>query len=110
MPVGRSLAIRAAASVLAALFVSACAGSYSPRVTPTSPSYTAVSGLQHRIDTILASPDLDRGTWGILVRSASRNDTLFTLNANKLFRPASNMKIATLAAAADRLGWDFAYE
>ena len=32
------------------------------------------------------------------------------MNANKLMMPASNMKIVTLAAAAEKLGWDFRYE
>jgi D-alanyl-D-alanine carboxypeptidase/D-alanyl-D-alanine-endopeptidase (penicillin-binding protein 4) len=32
------------------------------------------------------------------------------LNAKKLMMPASNLKIVTLAAAAERLGWDYTYE
>ena len=32
------------------------------------------------------------------------------INANKLMIPASNMKIVTLAAAAEKLGWDYRYE
>ena len=44
--------------------------------------------------------------WGIDVRSIDRNEKLFSLNADKLMMPASNMKILTLATAAEVLGWD----
>jgi D-alanyl-D-alanine carboxypeptidase/D-alanyl-D-alanine-endopeptidase (penicillin-binding protein 4) len=36
-------------------------------------------------------------------------ETLYAVNANKLMMPASNMKIVTLAAAAEKLGWDYRY-
>jgi D-alanyl-D-alanine carboxypeptidase/D-alanyl-D-alanine-endopeptidase (penicillin-binding protein 4) len=45
----------------------------------------------------------------VLVKSLNRGDTLYELNAHKLLVPASNMKIATLAAAAETLGWDYTY-
>ena len=35
-----------------------------------------------------------------------KNQKLFSLNADKLMMPASNMKILTLATAAEVLGWD----
>lgn len=71
-----------------------------------SPRLTA---LADRIDRALADPALARGTWGIAVRSLDRHDSLYELNARKLLMPASTLKIATLAAAADRLGWDYTY-
>src|SRR5204863_5899844 len=46
----------------------------------------------------------------IVVRSLAANETLYELNGRRLLVPASNMKIATLAAAAERLGWDFSFE
>jgi D-alanyl-D-alanine carboxypeptidase/D-alanyl-D-alanine-endopeptidase (penicillin-binding protein 4) len=53
---------------------------------------------------------LARGAWGVVVRSLKSGETVFERNAQKLLMPASNMKIVTLAAAADRLGWNFTYE
>jgi D-alanyl-D-alanine carboxypeptidase/D-alanyl-D-alanine-endopeptidase (penicillin-binding protein 4) len=44
------------------------------------------------------------------VRSLTHDDTLYAVNSRKLLTPASSMKIVTLAAAADRLGWDYSYE
>ena len=46
----------------------------------------------------------------MLVRSLKTDDTLYSVNASKLMMPASNMKIVTLAAAAEKLGWDYRYE
>jgi serine-type D-Ala-D-Ala carboxypeptidase/endopeptidase (penicillin-binding protein 4) len=52
---------------------------------------------------------LARGYWGVLVKSLKSGETVYALNARKLMMPASNMKIVTLAASADRLGWDYTY-
>jgi D-alanyl-D-alanine carboxypeptidase/D-alanyl-D-alanine-endopeptidase (penicillin-binding protein 4) len=59
---------------------------------------------------VLGAPGLARSYWGVLVRSLATGETLYALNAGRLLMPASNMKILTLAVAADRLGWDYAYE
>jgi D-alanyl-D-alanine carboxypeptidase/D-alanyl-D-alanine-endopeptidase (penicillin-binding protein 4) len=44
--------------------------------------------------------------WGVDISSIDTNESLFSLNAGKLMMPASNMKILTLATAAEVLGWD----
>ena len=44
--------------------------------------------------------------WAVVVRSLDSGALLFDRNAHKLMMPASNMKIVTLAAAAQILGWD----
>ena len=44
--------------------------------------------------------------WAVDIRSLDTHDLLFSLNAGKLMMPASNMKILTLATAAEVLGWD----
>ena len=46
----------------------------------------------------------------MLVKSLKTDETLYAMNAGKLMMPASNMKIVTLAAAAETLGWDYRYE
>lgn len=69
-----------------------------------------VPQLQHGIDATLAQPLLERATWGIVVRSLATGETLYSLNPRRLLMPASNMKVVTLAAAAERLGWNFSFE
>jgi D-alanyl-D-alanine carboxypeptidase/D-alanyl-D-alanine-endopeptidase (penicillin-binding protein 4) len=45
-----------------------------------------------------------------MVKSLDQDETLFAVNARKLMLPASSMKVVTLAAAAEKLGWDFRYD
>jgi D-alanyl-D-alanine carboxypeptidase/D-alanyl-D-alanine-endopeptidase (penicillin-binding protein 4) len=103
--------IRALAALTFALTLAACHPS-TPNLTPAAVPRPAgrVRALQHDLDAILAAPSLDRGYWGVLVKSLKTDDTLYARNARKLMMPASNMKIVTLAAAAERLGWDYTYE
>lgn len=88
-----------------------CATSHAvaPR-SAAAPALPALSALQRDIDAILNDPKLEHGTWGVLVKSLRSSDTLYALNPRKLMVPASNMKIVTLAAAAERLGWSYTYQ
>src|SRR5471030_3494927 len=81
-----------------------------PLTLPAAPTPPALVTLQHDIDAVLAQPALAHGYWGVLVKSLKTDETLYALNAGKLMLPASNMKIVTLAAAAEKLGWEYRYE
>jgi serine-type D-Ala-D-Ala carboxypeptidase/endopeptidase (penicillin-binding protein 4) len=63
--------------------------------------------LQARIAQVLQKTDLAPAMVGIKVTSLDTGRVLFEQNANKLLRPASNMKLYTVAAALDRLSPDF---
>lgn len=97
---------------LALALSSACATHAAPASAgasasaPTRASAAAVRSLQAQLATVFGAPVTAHGTWGVHVRSLDRGDTLFALNAGRLMMPASNMKILTVAAAAERLGWD----
>jgi D-alanyl-D-alanine carboxypeptidase/D-alanyl-D-alanine-endopeptidase (penicillin-binding protein 4) len=65
--------------------------------------------LQSRIAEVLRKPELAPAFVGIKVASLDTGRVLFEENANKLFRPASNMKLYTVAAALDRLSPDYRY-
>src|SRR5580765_3733733 len=77
---------------------------------PAPPAPPALPALVRDIDALLAAPALAHGYWGVLVTSLKTGETLYALNAKRLMMPASNMKIVTLAAAAERLGWNYTYE
>src|SRR5439155_5402621 len=77
---------------------------------PPAPRMSPVQQLQHDIAAVLAAPALQHSVWGVLARSLGNDETLFSSNADTLLMPASNMKIVTLAVAADRLGWSYQYE
>ncbi len=89
----------------------ACAPKARPPSAPSSrPSLSPTAALQQELTDVFGAPSLDQVTWAALVRSLDRGETLFHLNEAKLMMPASNMKIVTLAVAAERLGWDFSYD
>jgi D-alanyl-D-alanine carboxypeptidase/D-alanyl-D-alanine-endopeptidase (penicillin-binding protein 4) len=95
-------------AVAALVATAACAHPARP-ASPASPASPALATLHHDIDAVLAQPLLSRGYWGVLVKSLKTDETLYAVNAGKLMMPASNMKIVTLAAAAEKLGWDYRY-
>ena len=101
---------RALLAVWFAIVLTACHATPRPAVTPDTPDLTATGRLRRQIDAILAAPALARSTWGILVRSTKNEDVLYSWNPGKLLMPGSTMKVVTLAAAADRLGWDHVYD
>lgn len=71
---------------------------------------TAVLRLRAELAQLFNAPRFDHALWGVAVRSLDTGQDLYRLNATKLMMPASNMKIVTLAATAERLGWDYRYE
>ena len=95
----------------------------SPIQAPTaepSPSASAVqpkvsqptktlAELQSRIAEILAKPELSSAMIGVKVASLDTGRVLFEENATKLMRPASNMKLYTVAAALDRLSPEYRF-
>jgi len=46
----------------------------------------------------------------VRVESLADGRVIYTRNADKLVVPASNMKLLTMAVAAEKLGWDFTFE
>jgi serine-type D-Ala-D-Ala carboxypeptidase/endopeptidase (penicillin-binding protein 4) len=93
----------------AALVALACSAVVSAQA-PAPPSPAALAGLQHDIDAILTQPAFAHGFWGVLVQPVTGGAPWYAMNADKLMTPASTMKIVTLAAAAERLGWDYRFE
>src|ERR1041384_5023685 len=65
--------------------------------------------LQARIKEVLDKPELSSAIVGIKVVSLDNGRVLFEENAMKLLRPASNMKLYTVATALDRLSPDYRF-
>jgi D-alanyl-D-alanine carboxypeptidase/D-alanyl-D-alanine-endopeptidase (penicillin-binding protein 4) len=66
--------------------------------------------LQTRINEILAKPELASAMVGVKITSLDTGRVLFEENAAKLLRPASNMKLYTVAAALDKLSPDYRFK
>jgi D-alanyl-D-alanine carboxypeptidase/D-alanyl-D-alanine-endopeptidase (penicillin-binding protein 4) len=87
----------------------------SPAVAPaTSRVVTAppaaprtLAELQSRIGEIVRQPALDPGFFAVKIVSLDTGNVVYEQNANKFVRPASNMKLYTVAAALDRLTPDY---
>ena len=69
----------------------------------------AVERLRLDLTRVFAAPIMARGTWGVDIRSLDTGESIYQLNDGRLMMPASNMKIVTLAAAVDVLGWDHTF-
>jgi len=94
-------------------------GKTSPGTTPAPPAskvsaspdsfskQPADVALAREIDRVIDSSDLIRTRWGVFVISMKDGRVLYSRNGDKLFTPASNMKIYTTSAALDLLGVDY---
>ncbi len=63
--------------------------------------------LNKEISNIINQPDQRRATWGILVQTLNNRETLYQVNSEKYFIPASNIKVLTTAAALMKFGADY---
>jgi D-alanyl-D-alanine carboxypeptidase/D-alanyl-D-alanine-endopeptidase (penicillin-binding protein 4) len=73
-----------------------------PRVAPAT-----LAELKTRIEEIARQPALERGFFAVKIVSLETGTVIYEQSANKFTRPASNMKLYTVAAALDRLTPDY---
>ena len=74
----------------------------SAQTNPPAPG--TVPELQQRFEQVLTRPAFAEAFWGVKVVSLDSGKTLFEHNPQKLFSPASNCKLYTVALAFERLG------
>jgi len=87
--------MKLARMVIPALLCAACAtGGAHPSPAAASPR----AALRYTIDSMVRQSQFRDAHFGVLIVDPERGDTLYSLNAGKLFMPASNMKIVTGAA------------
>src|SRR5687768_14999254 len=91
--------------------VTACSAS-AARTVPApapAPAPNTVAGLRALIDSLVEAPEFANAHWGVLIVDPARADTLYSRNADKLFMPASNMKLVTGSVALAQLGPDYRF-
>lgn len=74
-----------------------------------APAPRTLPELRAKISEVLAKPELSSAMVGIKVVSLDTGKVVFEENAAKLLRPASNMKLYTVAAALDRLSPEYKF-
>jgi D-alanyl-D-alanine carboxypeptidase/D-alanyl-D-alanine-endopeptidase (penicillin-binding protein 4) len=91
---------------------SACLAAPPVRPPASVPTAAAAAGtpLASDLDAIFHDPILARAVVGARIASLDTGRVLYSLNPDTLVMPASNLKILTVAVAAERLGWDYRYE
>ncbi len=67
------------------------------------------SDLPTAIEEIINRPELSRSLWGIEVQTLD-GESLYSLNGDKFFVPASSAKLLTTAAVLSQLGADYRIE
>jgi len=69
----------------------------------------SLAELKDRIQQIVSQPALAPGFFAVKIVSLDTGTVVFEQDANKFVRPASNMKLYTVAAAFDRLTPDYRF-
>jgi D-alanyl-D-alanine carboxypeptidase/D-alanyl-D-alanine-endopeptidase (penicillin-binding protein 4) len=80
-----------------------------PAVMAPPPPPSARVALRTAIDSMLGDPRFRSAFWGVLIVDPAHNDTIYSRNADKLFLPASNMKVVTASVALTQLGPGFRF-
>ena len=78
-----------------------------PAVLAAQQPPTTLTELQQRLTEHINNPRFAAGSFGVKVVSLDTGKTLFEHDAGKLFSPASNSKLYTMALALDKLGGDY---
>jgi D-alanyl-D-alanine carboxypeptidase/D-alanyl-D-alanine-endopeptidase (penicillin-binding protein 4) len=77
----------------------------------TASPWTILHGVPALADAVSAalSSHTRSGSWGAVIVSLTRGDTLYAQNADAMMQPASTMKMYTSAVALDRFGPDYTF-
>ena len=100
--------LRRALHVAAVALLAGCASAGTQAAPPVAaPPRDARAQLKQFLDTLIDAPEFRSAQWGIMVVDPARAETLYARNADKLFMPASNMKLLTGTTALVQLGANY---
>ena len=84
-------------------------GRISSRLSPKKKPRPDVLRFRAQIERALADAHAKRNFWGIVVADRDTGETLYELNADHFFMPASNAKLFTTALALAKLGGSYQF-
>ena len=90
-------------------FLSSVNCARSPVAVAPSRPVDPIGQLRDDITAATHAPGIQRAAWGIVVQSLDTGERLFELNPTTLLVPASTLKLVSLAAAVDAVGWQFSF-
>jgi D-alanyl-D-alanine carboxypeptidase/D-alanyl-D-alanine-endopeptidase (penicillin-binding protein 4) len=102
-----ALAFQCAAPVITLRAQSPAIPASSRVIAPAPKPPATLAELRSRIEEICHQPALDPGFFAVKIASLDSGQIIFEQSANKFVRPASNMKLYTVATAIDRLTVDY---
>jgi D-alanyl-D-alanine carboxypeptidase/D-alanyl-D-alanine-endopeptidase (penicillin-binding protein 4) len=72
-------------------------------------SGTTIKDFWKELDDIFDDPNFDNANWGVVIQSLETGEYFYRRNANKLFIPASDLKLFTTAGALVLLGPEYCF-
>lgn len=72
-------------------------------------SYSTIPQFWAQIDDIFNDPNFSNAHWGVTIQSLETGEYFYKRNEDKLFRPASNMKLFTTSAGLLLLGDEYKF-
>jgi serine-type D-Ala-D-Ala carboxypeptidase/endopeptidase (penicillin-binding protein 4) len=78
--------------------------------TLQKPEYSPVREFWNQMDDIFNDPNFSNATWGVIIQSLENGEYFYKRNADKLFIPASDLKIITTASGLILLGPDYRFK
>ena len=80
-----------------------------PADTSVQYSYTPIQEFWSQMDDIFNDPNFNNAEWGVVIQSLKTGEYFYKRNSNKLFMPASNLKLFTTAAGLLLLGPEYRF-
>jgi D-alanyl-D-alanine carboxypeptidase/D-alanyl-D-alanine-endopeptidase (penicillin-binding protein 4) len=81
-----------------------------PQDTTGLINVTTVKDFWEQMDDIFNDINFSNANWGVVIQSLNTGEYFYKRNEDKLFIPASNLKLFTTAAGLLTLGSEFTYE
>jgi serine-type D-Ala-D-Ala carboxypeptidase/endopeptidase (penicillin-binding protein 4) len=105
------------ARIILLLLAVFCCGSFAQEIQPLTPAndttqkfaYSTTADFWTQIDDIFEDPNFSNAHWGVVIQSLTTGEYLYKRNENKLFMPASNMKLFTTGAGLLVLGEEYRF-
>ncbi|MBM4171421.1 MAG: D-alanyl-D-alanine carboxypeptidase/D-alanyl-D-alanine-endopeptidase [Ignavibacteria bacterium] len=78
-------------------------------LTKSSSVLNSINELREQLDDFFNDPNFSSATFGVVIKSLKTGEILYKRNPDKLFIPASNIKLITAASALYNLGANYVY-